>query len=321
MVRLLLHELSDDLHILLLSQWLDVRSLVTLDVAVTSNISRPYWKALLGSLRSPSIDSMDHSASSLKWVIQRGVCPSRVQMKDYAWRVPGCDLSLLKTTGLLHLGLSYCSKVTDECILRAINGCRRKRWMVAFRRLWGCDKVAEGGIPALSAGCGQLQSIDLRGCYKVTDVGISALSAGCGQLQSIDLTCCKKVTDAGILALSAGCGQLQSINHRGCYKVTDAGISALSAGCGQLQSINLYGCDEVTDVGISALSAGCGKLQSIYLSYCYKVTDAGISALSAGCGKLQSINLIGCKKVTDAGISALSAGCGQLQSINLGGCG
>ena len=88
MVRLLLHELSDDLHILLLSQWLDVRSLVTLDVAVSSNTSRPYWKTLLGSLRSSSIDSMDHSASSLMWLIRRGICASRIQMKDNAWRVP-----------------------------------------------------------------------------------------------------------------------------------------------------------------------------------------------------------------------------------------
>ena len=123
MVRLLLHELSDDLHILLLSQWLDVRSLVTLDVAVTSNTSRPYWKALLGSLRSPSIDSMDHSASSLMWMIRRGICASRVQMKREAWRVPGCDLSLLKTSGLLHLGLNNCSSVTDECIVKAVNRC------------------------------------------------------------------------------------------------------------------------------------------------------------------------------------------------------
>ena len=61
----------------------------------------------------------------------------------------------------------------------------------------------------MSAGCGQLQSINLSYCDNVTDAGISALSAGCGQLQSINLSYCNKVTDAGILALSAGCGQLQ----------------------------------------------------------------------------------------------------------------
>ena len=43
------------------------------------------------------------------------------------------------------------------------------------------------------------------------DVGISALSAGCGQLQSIDLGGCDKVTDAGTSALGAGCGQLRAL--------------------------------------------------------------------------------------------------------------
>ena len=61
----------------------------------------------------------------------------------------------------------------------------------------------------------------------MTDAGISALSAGCGQLQSIDLTGCAKVTDAGISALSAGCGQLRSIDLKGCREVTDALISVL----------------------------------------------------------------------------------------------
>ena len=74
-------------------------------------------------------------------------------------------------------------------------------------------------------------------CDKVTDAGKSALSAGCRQLQSIDLGSCDKVTDAGISALSAGCRQLQSIILMGCYQVTDAGILALSAGCVQLQII------------------------------------------------------------------------------------
>ena len=33
-----------------------------------------------------------------------------------------------------------------------------------------CDKVTDAGISALSAGCGQLQSIILWGCDEVTDV-------------------------------------------------------------------------------------------------------------------------------------------------------
>ena len=127
MELLLLHVLSDDLRRLLFCQWLDVRSLVTLDVAVSSSTSRPYWTRLLGSLRSPSIDNINHSLSSLHWLIQRGICASRIQMKVNAWKVPGCDLALLKTNDLLHLGLNSCQRVTDKCILKAVQRSNRGR--------------------------------------------------------------------------------------------------------------------------------------------------------------------------------------------------
>lgn len=105
-MRLLLHTFSDDLRYLLLSKWLDVHSLVTLDVAVSSMALRPYWTMLLQFIRSDSIDSMDHCASSLMWLIKRGICTSRIQMKANAWRVPAVDLILRHC----------CSKLTIQTI-------------------------------------------------------------------------------------------------------------------------------------------------------------------------------------------------------------
>ena len=106
MCRLLQYALSNDLHILLLSQWLDVCSLGTLDIAISCNTLRQYWINLLQSLRSISVDNMDHNESSLTWLVERGICASRIQMKPDIWWVPGCDLSLLKVKNLLHLGLN-----------------------------------------------------------------------------------------------------------------------------------------------------------------------------------------------------------------------
>ena len=312
MVRDLLHALSGDLLDLLVSQWLDVRSLGTLDVAVSSNISRPYWIMLLRSFRSASIDGMDHSASSLAWLLSRRICTSRVQMKVDAWRVPGCDLSLLKTVNLFHLGLNGCKSVTDECLVKAVTRCVKSRTEYPRR----CKRTANAGVSASGAGCGQLQSIDLGGCCLVTDVGVLALGAGCGQLQSIDLAYCRMVTDVGVSALGAGYVKLLTFFSSNCDQVTDVGISALGAGCGQLQSIDLGGCSLVTDVGVSALVAGCGQLQSIHLAYCRLVTDVGVSALGAGCGQLQSIDLRDCSLVTDVGVLALVSCRG---SVLLGG--
>ena len=80
-----------------------------------------------------------------------------------AWQVRGCDLLLLETDDIVHLGLSNCNNLTDQCLTDILSRCRK------------------------------LTSIDLRGCDKVSDVGVSTLGAGCGQLLSINLSHCDQV--------------------------------------------------------------------------------------------------------------------------------
>ena len=242
----LLHSLlSDDLQILLLSLWLDVRSLTTLDVAVSSRRLRPSWLSVLRCLRSDAMDDWSHSLSSLMWLSKRGIRVSRLRMKMDNSLVRGCDILLVDTSDIMHLGLRGCSNMTDQCMVDVAYRCDKLRSI----DIGGCCQVTDAGVRALGAGCGQLQSINLERCDKVTDAGVIAVGAGCGHLQSINLTYCNKVTDAGVIALGAGCGQLQSINLEGCYQVTDAGVIALGAGCGQLQRIDLTCCDKVTDAG------------------------------------------------------------------------
>ena len=187
---------SEDLKILFLSFWLDVRSLATLDVAVSSRRLRPRWMMLLECLRCPAMDDWGQSISSLMWLSRRGIRASRLLMKMDTWRVRGCDILQVDTSDLVHLGLNNCSSMTDQCVMDVVHICPQLRSI----DLGECKKVTDAGISALGAGCGQLQSINLAGCEKVTDAGISALSHGCGQLQIVDLAFCGKVTDAGISA-------------------------------------------------------------------------------------------------------------------------
>ena len=194
--------LGDDLQRVFLSLWLDVRSLVTLDVAVSSDTLRPCWMMLLESVKSQAMDDWSHSMASLMWLSRRGIRPSRLQMKEFGTsQLRGCDILLLETSELVYLGLEGCSNITDQCVIDIVKRCRK------------------------------LLGIELGDCGEVTDVGITALSHGCGQLQSINVSYCDKVTDAGVTALGARCGQLQSINLSWCDKVTDVGISALGRGC------------------------------------------------------------------------------------------
>lgn len=158
MVPLLLTLLSDDLKVYFLSVWLDVCSLVNLDVALTSHEWRPHWMKILHSSRSAAIDNWNHSRSSLMWLIGRKIPIIRMQIGVNAWQVRGCDLVLLQTIDLVHLGLNGCCYITDQCVSDIAQRCRK------------------------------LCSIDLDGCRSLTDVGISALGTGCGQLQTINLS-------------------------------------------------------------------------------------------------------------------------------------
>jgi hypothetical protein len=95
MMPLFLSVLSYDVHILFLSLCVDMRGLANLDIAVSSNASRPYWLMLLHSLRGSIIDYWGHNISSLMWLARRGIHARRVEMQpEYAsaWQVRGCDL-------------------------------------------------------------------------------------------------------------------------------------------------------------------------------------------------------------------------------------
>ena len=139
MIPLFLSVLSYDVHILFLSLWVDMRSLANLDIAISSNASRPYWLMLLKSLRNSIIDDWGHSISSLMWLAKRAIHATIVQMQleyEDASRVRGCDLLLLETDDIIHLGLKGCCNLTDQCIMDMVNRCRKLRGSILEAVLW-----------------------------------------------------------------------------------------------------------------------------------------------------------------------------------------
>ena len=189
MMQLLLLMLSDDLQIHLHSYWLDVLSLVTLDIAVSSrtvldeapSIFKIYMSWQYGS--QCFLTDVADTSRDLRYESTdegRGLASTRM------W-------SFTAVYDLLHLGLDGNSRVTDECIQKALTGCD-----LGCQDLREKKNVKSASVSASSYGCVQLLSINLENCYQVTDAGVSALGHRCGQLQSINLAVCNTVTDAGI---------------------------------------------------------------------------------------------------------------------------
>jgi hypothetical protein len=207
--------LCDDLSNLFLSSWLDVRSLVTLDVAFSNKTSTTAWRFLLRSVRSTAIDGWVHSLASLMWLIRRGIRVSRIQIKVVACQIRRCDLLLLETSDLVHFGLNSCDSFTEQFMLNFLHQCG-KSWRTERPNR---TNVTNAGVSALGA---QLESIDLGGCTILTDTILAGLSLGCCQLQSINLRFCDNLTDIGMSALGHRCPRLQSINLWFCCNVTES---------------------------------------------------------------------------------------------------
>ena len=170
-----LHLVGDDFQIVFLSLWLDVRSLATLDVAVSSHELRLCWTTLLRRIRSPAMDNWGHRLSSLMWLSRRGIHASRIQMKMDTSRVRAIEILLVDLSDVVALGLRGCCNVRDRCIVEIVSRCPK------------------------------LEIIDLRSCHEATDAGVSALGAGCGQLQSIGLSACRYI--------SVGCRMWSAAEH------------------------------------------------------------------------------------------------------------
>ena len=325
-----LFQLSDDLHILFLSSWLDLRSFVTLDVAVSNHAQRIFWKNILPALQISAVDDWAHNYASFKWLIKRGLRASRVEIKFNAAMVSGLDISQLDTTKLLHLGLVDCCCLVDSCILaHAVN-----LQILESIDLRGCSLLTDASISLLGQGCPLLRNIAFGESHALssgfvtignkiyTDIGLYAIGKGCPLLESVNLTGCAQVTDDGLSAIAYGCPHMQSIDLTGCRQISDAGAAAVSGACPDLKSISFaarigYGGD-ITDETLLALASGCTQLQSIDMTCC-EVTDEGAIALAAGCRELRSINFAS-TEVEDDGIIALAQASPHLLRINLSMC-
>jgi hypothetical protein len=122
-----LSPLSNDLNVLFLSHWLDVRSLVALDTAFLNHKYREYWMTLLHAMRSSAIDDWGHSYSSLIWLTKRRICTLRLYIKADARLVRGCDILDLETKNIHNLGLINCVQLTDQCMSDIIDRCCKLR--------------------------------------------------------------------------------------------------------------------------------------------------------------------------------------------------
>ena len=153
--------LNDDLFMLLLSEWIDFRSIGTLDVAITNRRIRILWLQRLRSVTDENFENWVHSHSSMRWLITRGLRTSRIHIIDESEEDVENDEE----------------EEVDE-----------KSESITDLTFEGLDAT-------------NLREIKFESCLLITDTTISIISPESSPLRSIDLGDCRRITDTGLLSL------------------------------------------------------------------------------------------------------------------------
>lgn len=310
-------KINEDELLQLLSIWLDIQSLSILDIAITNCCLRPIWLTCLRAIDSTAIKGFSHYPSSIKWLVDRDITISSIQIN------PNYEMGIHQFMGL------------NTSALRSIN-------------LRGCP-VFNGVLTYLALACPYLQNIDLEEC-SVYGTEVAAFAQRCPQLERISLRNSSGIAFTGFMELAENCPLLKSVDFSGCENVNDMILAALARGCPSLKSIIIrcdrlaarsrldtlkYRCPkgsfldstnsyrrnrcQVTDFGVIALVEGCPFLEVIDLGFCAQVTGASIAAISVFCPLLKVINIesVNLATYTDTVISTLAHGCRQLECIIL----
>ena len=323
----------------LILNYLRIRSVFYLDMAITNSPERLAWLSILHESHVYAIDKLRHCNKSIRWLASRDISPrSLVVLSSRYGDSNKIKLNDFNPSSLLRIGLSYCN-LKGEDLLSLAHGCpnlseislercegMKNKSVVAFGKLCPnmksintsrCEEVNDIGVISIAQNCRQLSIINISWCKKITDSSLLALAQNCPLLSIINISWCEKITDTGLLAIAQRCPKLTSIDVSWCGKVTDTSLLAIAQNCPELYSIDISSCKKITNIGLLALAENCHKLTSIDLSWCVNVTSIGLLTLTKGLPHLCNISISGCRWVTNSDVLALGRNCNRLRTIDL----
>ena len=290
--------------------YLCIRSICSVDIAVTNTAARDIWLWSLHVANHGTISEYRHCPRSIRWLIERGMRLESLTVRDGQWDAD-------RLNGITVLGL-------NKSLLRYVS--------------FGKCNIGDTEVLSIAHDCPNLSKISLDGCNGITDASVITLAKCCQQLVSMNIGGCGNITDKGLLAFGCAIGSacpnkidgnmvdrlhftnLEMISLSGCANITDVGVSAVVRCCPLLTNFVLHGCVKITDIGVSAVAHNCPRLDIIDLSWCGMITDIGVSAIADKCPQLKNVFLLECKKITYTGVSAVVHKCFHLLSIDITCC-
>ena len=357
-VKPLFSRLPTEWLIILLSEWLDIKDVTKLDMAMTNHTYREGFLQLLVSVRSTSADGRygPDSFPKLHWLSLRRVYVESVELD----RFKAEQLKMLKLLTLRKLVLRG---VDEQHIIRATTNSPLLQSLDIDNEMnHNGNKLSDVGIIHISKACSSLECIRLIVVSEITADGFLSFLRECQMLKSIEWDCriLKYFTASEINSMPFG-HLLTALNlpSKLCYDGSSAppsvgrlkAFSDLITRCPNLKKLTLSNARnpqhrhegeddsvlvnlgrycplveeiefEMTvrcpDAGLLLVSQNCRKVQTISFNYCGGLTNTSFVHISQ-IQSLQELSFTDCDSVTDEGLQSLFRGCPNLRNLAISG--
>jgi len=100
-----------------------------------------------------------------------------------------------------------------------------------------CDRVSDGAMAHIATGLSNLTTLSLSSCH-ISDSGIERLAKDLINLHTLNIGQCDKLTDKAVVVIANQIKSLRSIDLYGCTKISSEGLKVLSK-CENLKVVNL----------------------------------------------------------------------------------
>ena len=130
-------------------------------------------------------------------------------------------------TSLEHLGISFCSHLTDNALMAFSGLCN-----LHSLRLRKGTNFTNGGFNSLFSHHNKEANKAHRNSYDTTNFCY---------LQSLDLSECQELSDFNLQLITSKLPSLRRLEIAWCFKITDVGLEALVNGCRHLSTLKLIG--------------------------------------------------------------------------------
>lgn len=297
----------------ILTDWVDVKSMVRTDTAFCSKTRRSTLMSVLGSpeciLKGDTSDrAYDHS---LTWMFKRNVrsvgivagpkCELAVYMKyvlKYGKRIHSIRFTLCNTENPTFVSLAtlHCPNVTsleyDGCSLRALIGDIISHNPKIQLQPAAAAKSVRFSTPApINVFCHKLTTLRLVNCYKLTGLALTVLLEQCGNLTTLSLHNSAWLTDHTLIKVSHLCSKVTYLDISSCFRVSDIGLGAAILGLPDLHELNVNDCN-ITDSSLISIAANCvNSITALHMSYCTRITAKYVNVMARRCTRLRTLSI------------------------------